>query len=315
MIDSTGPVIDVLVCTYRRPELLLKTLDGIERSAARIDGVRVVVVDNDAQQSARDATQQWAAGASIAVTYLSQPLQNIAHTRNVALDHATAAWIALIDDDEVPDENWLFSLLATAARFEADVVFAPVIPVFDSTAPAWVAHCTVFQRKRFSTGTVIPLREARTGNVLLRASRLAHDAFRFDPELGLSGGEDSEFFRRLHKANYRMVWCDEACVYETTPPSRTTKGWVLKRVFRVGSVEAYNKRRFRRYGQASIELLKSCIFVMQGLVMALCWAPISPGRSLQSMQRAAFGSGFFYGLIAGPYSEYRNAEGQKEISQ
>lgn len=313
MTEPLNATIDVLICTYRRPDLLIKTLDGIARCAARVGSVRAVVVDNDAAQSARDATLQWAAHAPIAVTYLSQPQQNIALTRNMALDHATAPWIALIDDDEVPDENWLESLVSVAQRYEADAVFAPVISEFDSNAPKWATQGTIFQRKRFPTGTVIPQKETRTGNVLLRASRLSQDRFRFDRELGLSGGEDSEFFARLATAGYRMVWCDEACVREWTPPSRTTMSWVLKRAFRVGSVEAYNKLRFRRFRQAALETLKAAIFVVQGVLFGLCWAPISSAQSMLALRRAAFGGGFFYGLLAGPYSEYRHTSSKKEI--
>lgn len=313
MTEPIIATIDVLICTYRRPDLLIKTLDGIARCAARVGSVRAVVVDNDAALSARDAALQWATSAPITVTYLSQPQQNIALTRNMGLDHATAPWIALIDDDEVPDENWLESLLSAAQRYEADAVFAPVISEFDSSAPAWATQGTIFQRKRFATGTVIPQKETRTGNVLLRASRLAHDRFRFDRELGLSGGEDSEFFSRLATAGYRMVWCDEACVREWTPPARTTMNWVLKRAFRVGSVEAYNKRRFRRLGKASLEILKASIFLIQGTVLAMCWAPVSSARCVLAMRRAAFGAGFFYGLVAGPYKEYRISAVRKEV--
>ncbi|MBB3222341.1 glycosyltransferase family 2 protein [Pseudoduganella umbonata] len=305
MTDTTTAFIDVLMCTYRRPELLVKALDGIERAAAKVGKVRVVVVDNDAQQSAREPARLWASSGSLAVTYLTQPLQNISLTRNVALDNATAQWIALIDDDEVPDENWLSSLLETAARYEADVVFAPVIAEFDNGAPEWARQGTLFQRKRFPTGTVIPLKENRTSNVLMRGERLSRDAFRFDPELGLSGGEDSEFFARLDEAGYRMVWCDEACVREWTPLSRTTKTWVLKRAFRIGSVEAYNQRRFQRFGRASLEMIKAAIFMIRGTVLALCWAPVSPPRAVFAMWQVAFGAGVFYGIFAGPYLAYR----------
>jgi len=307
MTDTTVALIDVLICTYRRPELLLKTLAGIERCAAGVGRVRAVVVDNDAQQSAREATLAWARTAAIDVTYLSQPLQNISLTRNMGLDNATAPWIALIDDDEVPDAGWLSAMLATAAQYEADVVFAPVISEFDPGAPSWATQGTLFQRKRFATGTVIPLKEARTGNVLLRADRLARDRVRFDPELGLSGGEDSEFFTRLAREKYRMVWCDEACVREWTPPSRTTLSWVLKRAFRVGSVEAYNKRRQGRLRETGVATAKFSLIFAQGGLQAAFWAPISSTRCVQAVRRAAIGAGFFYGLLNGPYLEYRAA--------
>ncbi|WP_426191535.1 glycosyltransferase family 2 protein [Massilia sp. DWR3-1-1] len=307
MTDTPTALIDVLVCTYQRPELLRKTLDGIARCAATVESVRIVVVDNDHQQSARELTRAWAAQSGIPLEYFSQPQQNISLTRNVALDKVTAPWIAMIDDDEVPDPDWLSALLAAATRYDADVVFGPVISLFDSRAPAWATHDAMFQRKRFATGTAMPLKEMRTANSLLRASRHLQDGFRFDPVLGLSGGEDSELFARMHRSGYSMVWCDEACVREWTPPSRTTVRWVLKRTFRIGSVDAFNRRRSRRLANVLGGLFKYSIIFVQGMVQALLWAPLSRARSLLGMRRAAMAAGFWYGLYAGPYLEYRSA--------
>lgn len=308
MTDTPIALIDVLVCTYRRPELLLKTLDGIARCAAMVDSVRIIVVDNDHQQSAREVIHQWSQRSSIPVQYLSQPVQNISLTRNMALEHVTAPWIAMIDDDEVPDPNWLFALLAAAMQFEADVVFGPVVSEFDSDAPEWATQGTVFQRKRFTSGTSMVINQMRNGNVLLRASRLGREEFRFEPLLGLSGGEDSELFARMYVAKYRMVWCDEACVREWTPPARTTLRWVLTRAFRIGSVDAFNRRRFHRMAALMVGFLKASVFVCQGIVQTIFWAPLSTTKCVLALRRAALGAGFWYGLFAGPFLEYRSVE-------
>jgi glycosyltransferase involved in cell wall biosynthesis len=304
-MTDTRSCVDVLVCTYRRPELLLKTLDGIAHSAAGMDGVRIIVVDNDDRQGARQATCDWAAGAGLAVEYLSQPVQNISLTRNLGLAHARAPWLAFIDDDEVPGPRWLPDLLAAAGRYGADVVFAPVVSEFEEGAPRWATQGTLFRRRRFASGAPVPSRDMRTGNVLVRRACLERDVVRFDPELGLSGGEDAALFARLHAAGHTMVWCDEAWVSEHTPRARTSLAWVLRRAFRIGSVEAYNRRRSRRMRAAGEAWLKGGVFLMQGGLLALFWAPLSPARCVQSLFRACLGAGFFYGLLVGPYREYR----------
>lgn len=307
MTEAADTRIDVVVCTYRRPELLARTLEGIARCGAGMRGIHVIIIDNDVRRSAYLVVEEWATRTAMTLDYLVQPVQNISMSRNLGLERAAAPWVAFIDDDEVPGAGWLPSLLAAADRYDADVVFAPVISEFDSGAPAWATQGTLFQRKRFQTGTVVPQREMRTGNVLIRRRRLAQDGFRFDPELGLSGGEDSAFFARLVEAGYRTVWCDEAWVHEWTPRSRTTLSWVLKRAFRIGSVEAYNKRRLRRVRETGVATLKCSIFVVHGGLAGLLWSPISTSRSIQSMFRAALGAGFFYGLLVGPYREYRRS--------
>lgn len=299
--------VDVLICTYRRPKQLLATLDGVARAACGLAQVRIIVVDNDLHLSARGPCLRWSMGAQLPLVYLSQPVQNISMTRNMALDNADAQWIAMIDDDEVPDENWLRNLLDTARRHDADAVFGPVISIFAPDAPAWATQGSLFQRKRFPTGSVVPAREARTGNVLLRRSSLAQGGFRFDPALGLSGGEDSAFFACLCRSGWRMIWCDDALVSEDTPSSRTRLAWVLKRGFRIGSVEAHGSRRTRRIRDISVPALKALVFMAEGSALALICAPFSSSRCVLGMRRVAMGAGFFYGLARGPYSEYCTA--------
>lgn len=305
MTNPSNAQIDVLVCTYKRNKLLIEALDGIERAAIKVGRVRIIVVDNEGQRGAEGPVREWAERANVEVLYLSQPRQNISLTRNMALDHATAPWIAFLDDDETPDPDWLANLVAAAERYEADVVFGPVISVFDGEAPKWAKEGKVFQRRRYASGSEMPVRAACTGNLMMRGSRFARDQFRFDPELGLSGGEDSEFFGRLSRAGYRLVWTDDAPVYEGVPKTRTTISWIVKRAFRVGSVDAYNKRRFRRYGEAVVAAVKAGVFLVVDSVLALVWAPISTPRSIYNVFRVALAAGYFYGLVAGPYTEYR----------
>lgn len=307
MLQTPEYFIDVLICTYKRPSMLVETLEGVRRAASGIDSIRIIVVDNDEFESAREPAHQWQASSGIQLIYLSQPRQNISLTRNKALEHASAAWVVMIDDDEVPDMHWLHNLVATAKEHSADAVFGPVISVFEPNAPKWATHGALFQRKRFPTGTPLPQKEARTGNVLLRGALLAEERIRFDPELGLSGGEDSEFFARLGKAGRKLVWADEACVYEMTPPSRTRLAWVLKRGFRIGSVDGYQNLRTGDRRRTIVGAAKHFIFIVQGTAQTIIWAPFSSANCVNGMRRATMGAGYFYGLLGRPYSEYQTA--------
>jgi hypothetical protein len=87
----------------------------------------------------------------------------------------------------------------------------------------------------------------RTGNALLARAMLAGLETPFDPRLGRSGGEDSDFFERMVRAGRSFVWCDEARVYEEVPLERQTLRYHVKRAFVRGAVQS-NKRAFFTYG-------------------------------------------------------------------
>jgi glycosyltransferase involved in cell wall biosynthesis len=58
--------------------------------------------------------------------------------RNTAVAHATGDFIAFIDDDEFPADDWLIQLRATCDRYKAAGVLGPVRPHFDEPPPAWI---------------------------------------------------------------------------------------------------------------------------------------------------------------------------------
>src|SRR4051812_16786286 len=89
----------------------------------------VVVTDNDAGQSARRVVEQCIQTAGIEIVYSVEPIQNIALARNRALAHATGDYIAFIDDDEFPVQNWLLDLFRACEKW--DGVLGPVLPHFD----------------------------------------------------------------------------------------------------------------------------------------------------------------------------------------
>jgi succinoglycan biosynthesis protein ExoM len=226
----TLPHVSVCVCTFRRETLLRRLLAELEQQqTGGAFTFSVVVVDNDATQSARAAVAEAAAAApGRVIVYAHEPEQNIARARNRALANASGDFVAFIDDDEFPTPRWLALLLAAAATPEVAGVLAPVLPHFEVPPPRWLARGGMADRPRHRTGTLIGLADARTGNVLLDRRLLADVAEPFDVRFG-SGGEDVDFFRRMMARGARFIWCDEAMVYESVPAQRTTRAYYLRR--------------------------------------------------------------------------------------
>jgi len=195
----------------------------------------VVVADNDRQQSARSVVRDWAAaGSTMRVSYCAEPRQNIALTRNKAIQNATGDFIAFIDDDEWPTPRWLLTLFNACRDHDVDGVLGPVKPHFDEPPPRWVVAGKFYDRPTYPTGLVIDWRKGRTGNVLLK-SRLfdaGTDAFRRE----FLTGEDQDFFRRMIDKGHRFIWCDEAVAYETVPRTRWNRTFMLKRALLRGAV-------------------------------------------------------------------------------
>ena len=223
--------ISVCICTYKRPKLLLHLLNSLQTQVA--DGLftySVVVVDNDKVQTAKSCVTSFKKESSIDIDYYNEPEQNIALARNRAVENAKGKYIAFIDDDEFPIDEWLLNLYRAHNKFNADGVLGPVKPHFEIPPPQWIIKGKLCERRSFRTGTIIKnSRDTRTGNVLIAKSILMENKTPFNPVFGRTGGEDTDFFKRMLKKGRVFIWCDEAFVYENVPQERLRKTYFLKR--------------------------------------------------------------------------------------
>src|SRR5438128_1239084 len=161
--------IGVCICTYKRVGCLKRLLAelGAQETGGRFT-YSIVVADNDREQSAAPIVNTFAAQSNIRVTYCVEPRQNIALTRNTAIQHADGDFIAFIDDDEWPTRRWLLTLFSACRDCDADGALGPVKPDFAEPPPQWVVDGKFYDRPTYPTGFVIDWRKGRTGNVLLK---------------------------------------------------------------------------------------------------------------------------------------------------
>jgi succinoglycan biosynthesis protein ExoM len=234
-MNDGRPHISVCICTYKRPDLLKRLLADLNsQETGERFSFSIVVVDNDKFKSAEAAVQDFASRFSIPITYRVENRQNIAFARNRAIEKAKGDFVAFIDDDEFPTKRWLLTLFETLNKHGVDGVLGPVKPHFAEKPPSWVVKGGFYDRPSYPTGFVINGRKGRTGNVLLRKHVFdAAGALPFRPQFRT--GEDQDFFRRMIEKGYVFIWCHEALAYETVPPVRWKRTFMLRRALLRGA--------------------------------------------------------------------------------
>jgi len=234
MTDNASHI-TVCVCTYKRPDLLKRLLHAVDgQDTGGLFTFSLVVADNDERRSAETVVRDFASRSPVPTCYCVEPRQNIALTRNRAVENACGDFVAFIDDDEFPDRRWLLTLFEAGHEYHAAGVIGPVRRHFDRTPPAWVAKGKFYERPSYPTGSVIDWTMGRTNNVLVKRDLLAADAQPFRPEFRT--GEDQDFFRRMIEKGHLFVWCDEAVAYEVVPPIRWKRSFMLRRALLQGAV-------------------------------------------------------------------------------
>lgn len=194
----------------------------------------IVVVDNDVNESAKTIIEAFKQKSSVNIDYFIEPEQNISLARNKAVGNAKGNFIALIDDDEYPEPNCLLNFYKTLIDSSAHGVLGPVIPHYPDGIPKWIIRSKIWEMPSRRTGTILNWEVTRTSSVLLKRSILEDMNTPFNPQFGLTGGEDQDFFKRMMKNGYRFTWCNEAEVYEIISPERWKKNFYLRKYLQMG---------------------------------------------------------------------------------
>jgi succinoglycan biosynthesis protein ExoM len=305
-VQTPAPSVIVAVLTYRRPVDLVAVLPVLLEQVAEHSGpAGVLVVDNDPDGSA----QAYVESLVGPVRYVHEPTPGIAVARNRALDEANSDILVFIDDDERPVEGWLGHLMRTWHETGADAVIGPVESHFTGELDPWIKAGGFFDRRRLATGARVTV--GATNNMLLDVAALRRRGVRFDPRLGLIGGEDNMFTRQLTRAGGQIVWCAEALVHDIVPVERMTRRWAVQRAFRMG-----NGTSMVGVQLASTPLRRAAVRgeqTFQGAVRLVVGAArILLGVATRSMRRqaggwrnCARGLGLITGSYGYVYAEYR----------
>jgi succinoglycan biosynthesis protein ExoM len=281
----------VCACTCRRADGLRALLEGLgEQRFTRMPApaILVFVADNEGSREAATICADAAEMHGLRLHYLVEPRRGISYARNRCLDSVPAdvESIAMIDDDERPDPDWLEELLLVQRETGADVVQGRVYPEFSAASPDWIRRgdffgyptpASPFRPQIWTDRQDLP--SAATNNVLVRTAAINALALRFDLRLALAGGEDALFFRMLKAAGQRIVYAAEAVVHEEVPADRARLGYLLRRAYRNGSKRLAAKL-WRKPGARRIRLRLAARALKQALD-AFLWliAQVLRGRT------------------------------------
>ena len=250
--------ISICICTFRRNLMLERLLRNLKtQETGGLFSISVIIVDNDSTGQARETVSRLRTELGLEIAYAVEPEQTIPAARNHALKLATGNYVAIIDDDEFPPQQWLITLYRAVQAFAVDGVLGPVHPFFESKPPMWLIRGRFCERPVHRTGTLLDWNQTRTGNVLLKKGVFDRHQIRFDLKWKTSGS-DRAFFKQAMSKGCRFVAVAEAPVYEVVPPERWSRAYYLKRAL----VHGYNS--YRNIKDDSRRLTRLLIFLKSG---------------------------------------------------
>lgn len=293
----------ILICTFDRHALLAKLLAALKPQA--LAAAAIVVVADNGTRPVVDLVNSFREDMEIIYTRTEE--RGLVSARNAALRAALPLrpeFLVFIDDDEVPEENWLIQLLGTMERSDAGFATGPVLPEFSRPPPAWATQGAFFHADADSL---------RTSNLVVRAAVIpADEAGWFHPAFNLIGGEDLEFLTRLISNGARHVTAGSACVREFVPEERLRRRYIWRRNLREGVATAalFRLRQpaaLTFLGQIAVRAVRKLAYAINHLF----WSLQQPWRLISAVADLASIAGLVIGSAGGRPAFYGQAISEK----
>lgn len=251
--DTREPfLITVALCTHNHADRLVRTLNDLGQIAMPSRPWEILVVDN----ASTDETPGLLADAAwqppgIPVRIVYEEKLGLSNARNRAIKEAQGKYLLFVDDDETPDPQWLAAYEHDMLTYAPDALGGRIEVLFEhGERPRWLQDELLGFLGRLDHGEgcwlTEPTKPFYGGNFAVR-NEIFTQVGEFDADLGRkgkinTGGEDTEFYRRLLANGFRVRWVPGAIINHRIRADKLRRSYFLELHYRQGRIEGSRNR-------------------------------------------------------------------------
>ncbi|MBE9547703.1 MAG: glycosyltransferase family 2 protein [Proteobacteria bacterium] len=227
--------ITVAICTYNRAGRLPTLVKTLRQQKCPISS-EILVVDNNSSDDTQEVLSELVQLDGMPLRFVRETKQGIVHARNRAIDESrNSAYLAFIDDDELPEPGWLNAAVDALDREGAECVGGEIrvsLPVTER--PSWLEEELLpFLGEVKHSAEAFWITDRSTpvwsGNIAYRVSLFA-EGLRFDHRYNryghaVGGGEDVIMLDSLLKQRVRIRYRPDMVI------DHFIEGWKLRRSY------------------------------------------------------------------------------------
>jgi glucosyl-dolichyl phosphate glucuronosyltransferase len=234
------PLISVVICTYNRADRLLLALEALTQQTLPSQDFEVLLVDNCSTDATSIVCQSFQE-KFVNFKYLYEPVQGLSKARNTGWQATQSAYIAYLDDDAIPCQEWVESILNTFETVQPPPISVggPIYPLWEIPRPDWI---TPVMENLFTIldGGNAPRWFGKDeypwgANVAYRRDALEKTGG-FCEQLGRNGqkllsGEESFLNSTLKAQGGDFYYSPQAAVSHWVPKERINPDWLVQRSY------------------------------------------------------------------------------------
>ena len=290
----------VCLCTHDRPRYVRDCLAGLRRQTVDPARFGVIVVDSGSPEPARaEIAVLAAAHPGARLIRVDQP--GVSAARNAGAAAAARGYIAYIDDDAIPADDWIETILAALADQPA-LIGGRILPKWEAPLPPWwppslrgVLSIIEHEGQGEYRSPALPANlEPYAANMIVHVPSLL-DGGGFGRGIGRIGtallsDEEVQLAWRLQDAGKSVRYDSRIVVFHQIQARRLNPAWLLSRLYWQGASTVLT-RRLLAYDAAVWRELPRRLLVMS-LCAPAALLPRDSTRLLAARWRWAYAAGF-----------------------
>jgi len=243
----------VLICTYNRAQLLMRTL---EHSAAQVVPIgtrwEIIVVDNNCADDTSEVVRRYSNDPRIpTLRFMREPQQGVAFARRRAFLESRGKLLACVDDDCLLAPNWIEQALQFASEHPRAGAFGGRNVIVWETSTNGIAELYGQSLARQELGDQ-PFLLPPTGRsclvgaglVVRREAIMTSGWIKTGVLVGRraeapGAGEDAEIFFRIRHAGWECWYTPKLVLSHIIPETRTTLPYLRRLHHGFGEAEAF----------------------------------------------------------------------------
>jgi glycosyltransferase involved in cell wall biosynthesis len=246
--------VTVCICTHNRPSYLRDCLKGLCRQAAGPEHFSILVVDSASHHNeAEQIAGLVAATPNARMVRVEHPGVSLA--RNVGAGATDTDYVAYIDDDAVPEPDWIERIVQAIGEGRPALIGGRILPLWEAPLPAWwpsslrgsLSIIEVEGRGEYRSFELPKGLEPYGANMIvhLPALRAIGGFGQHSGRMGdtLLSDEEVQLAWRLQAAGYSARYDSRIVVRHQIQAARLTPSWLLSRLYWQGVSTVLTRRR------------------------------------------------------------------------
>lgn len=197
----------IIITTWCRKESLSAIIDALLAQSYPLSDYEIIVCDSKSPDGTSELIDQFSCNYPKLNIFIVHAFNSISHKRNLGISHAQGEFLIFIDDDCVPQENFLRHHVDFASNLPPRSLVSGLIRYKDIS----IFNSKSYVRYKISRHNLTNLRAGKiidritsivAMNLCVRREEILKDNISFNEQICAYGLEDYDFAKKCHASRY-----------------------------------------------------------------------------------------------------------------